>query len=189
MHCPRFGRLLATLLLVVSCGIETGVAQHATPRDGSQERHDISHPLVLATEADFLAALIALHEESLEASLVAKTRVRSIKVRDYAKRAAPRHRDEIARLRKLLARYDNGTKPDFHFEPRMAGLRNLSGAPADRYYLAGLGQLMAAKIELAEFATGTVKSREIRQLAERVIETKSDELVRVSRWARAHETR
>ncbi len=174
---------VSVFLLLLGCpaaAFATSDGKPATARP--QETHDTSHPFVLASDADFLAALIALYEESLDASLIAKTRAHNKKVRDYAMRVASNHRDEIAKFRKLQARHAKGTKPDFHFESRMPDLQRMFGAATDRHYLSGLSRLTAAKIELAEFASGTVRSREIRRVAETVLETKPSELTLLARW-------
>lgn len=173
------------LLLLLGCSaaaFATSDGKRVSAR--SYEAHDTNHPFVLASDADFLAALIALYEESLDASLVAKTRVHDKKVRDYAARVASNYRNEIAKFRKLQARHAGRTRPDFHFESRMPDLQNLLGAAAERYYLSGLSLLTASKIELAEFGSGTVRSWEIKRVAESVLETKSRELSLLARWIR-----
>ena len=173
--------------LLVLLPLLLGYGPHASPQPGAapgRADHDTGHPFVLASDADFLAALIALYEESLDASLVAKERAHANRIRVYATRAASAHRSDLARFRKLFARHGKGAKPDFHFEARMPDLQSLFGVATDRYYLSGLSRLTAAKIELAEFASGTVRSREIRRVAENVIETKSGELSLLARWIR-----
>lgn len=177
--------VFAFFLLLLGCpaaAFATSDGRQAAAR--TQDVHDTNHPFVLANDADFLAALIALYEESRDASVVAKARARDRKVRDYATRVASTHSNEIAKFRKLQARHAAGARPDFHYKSKMPDLGNLAGSAAERYYLNGLSRLTAAKIELAEFASGTVRSREIRRIAESILETKSRELSLLKWWIR-----
>ena len=170
------------VLLPLLLGYGPNVAPRPEPYTApSRSAHDTSHPFVLANDADFLAALIALYEESIEASLAVSNIASSRKIRAYATKNAARHNSEITRLRSLLTRYGKDARPDFHFASRMPELRSLSGAVAERYYLSRLIELLSAKIELAEFASGTAKFREVKKLANGILESKSDELAVLNR--------
>jgi len=176
--------LIAAPLLL---GWQLAAASNIEARPAAAKAHDASHPFVLANETDFLTALISLYEESVGASLAAAERAQSHKIRAYATRTAARHQDEVVRLRKVKARHDKGRKSDFHFQARMPDIYTLKGIQADRYYLDGLSRLLAAKVELAEFASGTVKSSDVRKVAGRVIESQSEELVRLGQWIRSYD--
>lgn len=147
-----------------------------------QESHDINHPLVLARESDFLAALLALHKEALSISNITASQAKQAKIREYAKQAIARHRGQIDRLNTLLKRYDRDPKPDFHVTPAEPELRQSSGAATDRQYLRLMVRLTSEKIELAEFASGTFKAKPVKQLAEATIDKGFGELMMLSRW-------
>lgn len=135
----------------------------------------------MKNEADFLAALIALYDDALQASLAAAKHAHNKSIKDYATESVRVHRGELPKLRALLAKHQTHAKPDFHYQKAMPELAKLSGTAAEKYYLSGFGNLLAAKIELAEFASGIVKSQEIKMFAAQVIERKSAELAIVSR--------
>ena len=179
---PGLYRVTSILLLLLSQGATAfahSVIDKAPPK---QEFHDTNHPLVLARESDFLAALLALHKEALSISITTASQAKQGKIREYAKRAIARHRGQIARLNTLLTQHAHDAKPDFHVMPAESELRQSSGTAADKQYLRLMIRLISEKIELAEFASGTVKAKPVRQLAEATIDKDFSELLMLGRW-------
>lgn len=178
--------LFAGFLLIVCWPGSPHAAQSGYTKGA--EFHDTRHPLVLKNEADFLAALIVLYDEALQASIAMAKHARSEAIKDYAAKSARAYRSELPRLRALLARHKTNEQPDFHYQKAMPELTKMSGIAAEKYYLSGFSNLLAVKIELADFAGGIVKSAEIKTLAAKVIEKKSAELMILSRWLDSYHT-
>jgi uncharacterized protein (DUF305 family) len=178
--------LIAGVLLMASWSGGPAAAQSANLK--AAEFHDTRHPLVVKNEADFLAALIVLYDDALQASLTAAKHARAEAIKDYAAKSARAYRSELPKLRALLVKHWANAKPDFHYQEAMPELTKLSGTAADKYYLSGFSKLLVAKIELAELAGGIVKSEEIKTIAEKVIKKKSTELATLSRWLDSYQT-
>lgn len=179
---PRLCRATSILLLLLSQASAAFAHTISDKPPPQQEPHDTKHPLVLATESDFLAPLLALHKEALSISIITASQARQEKIREYAKQAITKHRGQIARLNTLLKQHSHGDKPDFHVLPAEPELRQSSGAAVDRQYLRLMIRLTSEKIELAEFASGTAKAKSVREFAEATIDKGFGELLLLSRW-------
>lgn len=175
----RATSILLLLLSQASAAFAHTVGDKPAPQ---QEPHDTNHPLVLATESDFLAPLLALHKEALSISIITASQAKQENIREYAKQAITRHRGQIARLDTLLKQHSHGDKPDFHILPAEPELSQSSGVAADRQYLRLMIRLTSEKIELAEFASGTAKAKSVRQFAQATIDKGFGELLMLSRW-------
>ena len=188
MSAGRPTRAIVIVLLTLSFARpDEGAATPVGTVAPGQESHNSSHPFVLQSDTDFLVAMIALYEQSLEASLVMKEAARTKKIKSYATKMAVQYRAELARLRMLLTRHGGQAKPDFHFAAVMSELPTLSGAAAEKRYLNGASMLAASKMELAEFAVGIAKAREVKRLAQDVLDRQGEELSTLNRWLANYE--
>lgn len=168
-------------LLLIQAGIPT--ANATLPRKPAPSTgHDTSHPLVLSGDADFLVPLLALHREALSVSQIAMEQAAQPRIRDYAARAVKHHRGQIATLNSLVRKYAKDEEPDFHVGSMSMEMQTLPGTTVGERYLRIMIRLLSEKIELAEFADGTIKINRTKRIAARTIETGSGDLVKLSRW-------
>lgn len=170
-------------LLLIQAGISTAGAT-LSQKPASPTAHDTGHPLVLAGDADFLLPLLALHREALSASKIAAEQAVQPRIRNYAARAMKYHRGQIATLKGMVQKLSDDEKPDFHIAPVTGEMRMTTDSTVSERYLHVMIRLMSEKIELAELASGTVKSNRVKRMAARTMQTSYDELMTLSQWLR-----
>jgi len=167
-------------LLLIQISMTTA---HAIPREPAPPpAHDTSHPLVLSGDADFLVPLLALHRQALSVSRIAAEQATQPSIRSYAVRAMKHHHGQITALEKMARKYAGDAKPDFHIASMPEEMQRLPGATVGERYLRAMIRLLSEKIELAEFASGTVRANHARRMATRTIDTGYRELITLSLW-------
>lgn len=182
-HWPSW-TAAALLLLLVQCS--QGSLAHAyaiiakAPTD--EETHNTNHPLILASDTDFLAVLLALHKEALSVSKIAAAQAKQKRVQEYPRQSVIRHREQITKVGPLLALHGRNTRPYFYIVPAASRLRVASGNTAGTQCMRVMFRLTSEKIELAKFASGTVKAKPVQRLAAMTIEKNSGELLTLTRW-------
>lgn len=150
-------------------GPGTGMAQHA-----------------VASEPEFLAEMVAHHQEAIEAARELARSDRAT-MRDFGERIVEVQSEQVAQMEDWLEEWYPGDPAEVDYEPMMRELSGLSGARLDRAFLEDMVRHHMAAVMMSQhlLVSGLVEHDEVGTLARAIRDDQRAEIVQMRRWLSA----
>ncbi|MPZ83549.1 MAG: DUF305 domain-containing protein [Actinophytocola sp.] len=180
--------LVAAVLLLAGCGTPvtatTGTVESAPPLPGNFNDTDVM----------FLQMMVPHHEQGVRMARLAQTRAAAVEVRDLAAAVVATQTDEVEDMTAWLRAWNQPIEadPDAHAHAGHGGMRmtdpavvaSLADTPAaafDRTFLNLFTGHQHGAVELARMETGDGKDPQARELASRIVESRTAQVRQMAR--------
>ena len=144
------------------------------------------HHVSVASEQEYLAEMVAHHEEAIDAAGELRRSDRAA-MRRFGERIVETQSAQVAQMRSWLDEWYPAESADADYEPMMRDLTGLSGDRLDRTFLEDMvGHHMAAVMMSQHLlASGLVDHDEVAALAADIRDDQHAEILRMRAWLRA----
>lgn len=143
------------------------------------------HHVFAASEQEYLAEMVAHHEEAIDAARELSRSDRAT-MRDFGERIIESQSAQVTQMRAWLAEWYPDEPVDVDYEPMMRDLSGLSGDRLDRTFLEDMvGHHMAAVMMSQHLlASRLVEHDEVADLADDIRDEQHAEIFRMRTWLR-----
>jgi uncharacterized protein (DUF305 family) len=144
------------------------------------------HHVSVASEQEYLAEMVAHHEEAIDAAGELRRSDRAV-MRRFGERIVETQSAQVAQMRSWLDEWYPAESADADYEPMMRDLTGLSGDRLDRTFLEDMvGHHMAAVMMSQHLlASGLIDHDEVAALAADIRDDQHAEILRMRAWLRA----
>lgn len=145
-----------------------------------------AHHVSVASEQEYLAEMVAHHQEAIDAARELRRSDRAA-MRRFGEGIVESQSAQVAQMRSWLDEWYPGESTDADYEPMMRDLTGLSGDRLDRTFLEDMvGHHMAAVMMSQHLlASGLVDHDEVADLAADIRDDQHAEILRMRGWLRA----
>jgi uncharacterized protein (DUF305 family) len=154
---------------------------------GGPGRHmgGAGHHVLAASEQEYLAEMVAHHEEAIDAARELRRSDRAT-MRDFGEQIIESQSAQVTQMRAWLAEWYPDGPADVDYEPMMRDLSGLSGDRLDRTFLQDMvGHHMAAVMMSQHLlASRLVEHDEVADLADDIRDEQHAEIIRMRTWLR-----
>ena len=141
------------------------------------------HGAAVASEFDYLAEMVAHHEEAVTAAQELQRSERA-QMREFGAAIVTTQSAQIQQMRTWLAEWYPGRSTDVDYQPMMRDLSGLSGDALDRAFLQDMTvhHMMAVMMSQQLLARGLAEHGEVSDLAVSIRDEQHAEIVQMRQW-------
>lgn len=154
-----------------------------SPRSDGQNPGGGMHGAAVATEFDYLAEMVAHHEEAVTAARELQRSDRS-QMREFGAAIVASQTAQIQQMRTWLALWHPGEPTDVDYQPMMRDLSGLSGDALDRAFLEDMTvhHMMAVMMSQQLLARDLADHDQVSDLAVSIRDEQHAEILQMRQW-------
>jgi len=168
------------ILAIMAVGvISVGIWWWFTPTDHLAHRSmdHAGHTMTVASEQEFIQAMIPHHTEAVEAARIVLSRGGTTPaVRELATAIIAAQTAEIVQLKAWHEDWYDTPAPDVPYMPMLRAVRTLSGVELDRAFLSDMIPHHEGAITMVESVRPFITHAEIATLADAIVATQAEEI-------------